>query len=309
MKKTLRALAVLATLPYISLKIAWVAGSRIGIPENSVLLDDPGLMAVLNSVTVLMDLGVVVLALLLTQPWGLRVRSWLLGLPMWAATGLLAPIVVGFPVQLATAAVAGAEQHTAGGEPFLEEWVFSVVYGGFIVQALALGTLFVLYARDRWSHVWAGRVGELAPDLCGRATRVTAVAASVLALVPAALHVLWASGAEWGLSAARIADRTSDYYVLEAVRAGFVVAAAAAVLTLVFRLGKARRVGAPLAAAWIGTGGVGCWGAWMLLAASMPGSDPAKEPTAQMITSYAGEMITGFLLAGCLTVFLRRRGA
>ncbi|WP_406860186.1 hypothetical protein ABZO31_07035 [Streptomyces sp. HUAS MG47] len=309
MKKTLRALAVLATLPYISLKIAWVAGSRIGIPENSVLLDDPGLMAAVNAVTILMDAGVVVLALLLTQTWGLRVRSWLLGLPMWAATGLLAPIVIGFPAQLATTAIAGAEQHTAGGRPFLDEWVFSVVYGGFIVQALALGTLFVLYARGRWSHLWAGRIGDLAPDLTGRATRATAVTASVLALLPAALHLLWASGAERGLSAGRIADRTSDFHVLEAVRVAFLLVAVAAVLTLVFRLGKARRVGTPLALAWVGTGGVGCWGAWMMLGALMPASDPAKEPTALMITSYAGEMITGFLLAGCLTVFLRRRGA
>ena len=126
------------------------------------------------------------------------------------------------------------------------------MYGGFIVQAAALGTLFVLYARDRWSHLWAGRIGDLAPDLTGRATRVTAVAASVLTLVPAALHLLWASGSERGLSAGRIADRTSDFYVLEAVRVVFVAAAVAGVLMLVLRLGKSRRVATPLALAWVG---------------------------------------------------------
>ncbi|WP_418956348.1 hypothetical protein [Streptomyces tritici] len=309
MKKTLRALAVLATLPYIGLKAAWIAGSRIGVPEGSVLLDDPGLMAAVNAVTILMDAGVVVLALLLTQPWGLRVKSWLLGLPAWAATGLLAPIVVGFPAQLATAAVAGAETHTAGGRPFLEEWVFSVVYGGFIVQALALGTLFVLYARERWSHLWAGRIGGLSADLAGRATRLTAVAGSAVAVVPAALHALWASGSERGLSAGRIADRTSDFYVLEGVRVAFLLAAVASVLVLVLRLGRSWRVGTPLAVAWTCTGAVGCWGGWMLLATLMPASDPAQEATGWMITSYAGAMITGFLLAGCLAVVLRRRGA
>ena len=309
MKKTLSALAIVSTLPYISLKAAWVAGSRVGIPEGSVLLDRPGLMAVVNGVTILMDAAVVVLALLLTQPWGLRVRSWLLGVPVWGATGLLAPIVVGFPAQLVTAAVAGTEEHTAGGRPFLDEWVFAVVYGGFILQAFALGTLFVLYARERWSHVWQGRVGDLAPELTGRATRVTAVVASALTLVPAALHVLWASGSARGLSPDRSADRTSDFYVLEALRVGFVAAAVAGVLMLVFRFGRSRQVRTPLALAWVGASGLGCWGGWLLLATLMPEDDPAKAPTALMSTAYAGEMITGILLSGCLAVFLRRRGA
>ena len=309
MKKTLSALAIVSTLPYISLKAAWVAGSRVGIPEGSSLLDRPGMMAAVNSVTILMDVAVVVLALLFTQPWGLRVKSWLLGLPVWAATGLLVPIVVGFPVQLVITAVAGAEEQAAVGRPFLDEWVFPVVYGGFIVQAITLGTLFVLYARERWSHVWQGRVGDLAPDLSGRAIRVTAVAASVVALVPSALHVLWASGSTRGLAAARIAQRAADFYVLEAVRVVFVAAAVAGTLALLFRLGRSWQVRTPLTLAWVGSGSVGCWGAWLLLAALLPQGDPTKEPTTLMITSYAGEMITGFLLAGCLAVVLRRRGA
>lgn len=308
-RRVLRALAVVATLPYISLKVAWVAGSRIGIPEGSVLLDRPGLMAVANSVTILMDAAVVVLALLLTQPWGLRVRSWLLGLPIWGATGLLAPIVVGFPLQLVTAAVAGAEKHTAQGRPFLDEWVFGVVYGGFILQAFSLGTLFVLYARERWSHVWAGRVGEMDPDLSGRWMRPTAVVASALTLVPAALHVLWASGSARGLTPARAAERTTDFYVLEAARVGFVAVAVIGTLALVFRLGRSRQVRPLLAMSWVGASSLACWGGWLMLASLMPEDDPTKEPTALMITAYAGEMITGILLSGCLAVMLRRRGA
>lgn len=96
----LRILAVASCLPYLSLKAAWIAGSHIGIPDGSVLLDHPTLMAVANSGTVLMDGTVIVLALLLTQAWGRRVRAWVLALPMWVATGLLLPIMAGFPLQL-----------------------------------------------------------------------------------------------------------------------------------------------------------------------------------------------------------------
>ncbi|MER7107565.1 hypothetical protein [Streptomyces sp. NPDC000229] len=299
-RRILRALAIASCVPYVSLKIAWVSGSRVGIPEGSALLNDPGLMAALNLMTVLMDAAVVVLALLFTQRWGMAVKAWLLALPMWAATGLLAPIMVGYPAQMAAG-------HSAPSEPFLDEWVFTVVYSGFIVQGLSLGTLFALYARDRWSRVWRGRVRDLSPALLPPVVRVTAVAASVLLLVPSALHALWLAGSTRGLSAGLITERGSDFHVLEAVRLLFVAAAVAGVLMLVFRLGRSLPVKAPLALAWIGSGGVGCWGGWLLLAALVPQSDPADEPTAVMELAYAGEMITGILLAGCVAVFLRRR--
>lgn len=303
-RRVLRALAITSCVPYVSLKIAWVAGSRVGIPDGSVLLRDTGLMAAVNLVTVLMDAAVVVLALLFTQRWGLRVKAWLSAFPMWAATGLLGPIMVGFPAQLA------AGQDTGGPkEPFLDEWVFALVYSGFIVQGLTLGALFVLYARDRWSRVWRGRVGELSPSLFPPVVRVTAVAASVLLLVPSALHVLWLAGSTRGLPAGRIAERGSDFHVLEGVRLLFVAAAVSGVLMLVFRLGRALPLKAPLALAWTGSGGVGCWGGWLLLTAVMPQSDPAKEPTVAMELAYAGEMITGMLLGACVAVLLRRRTA
>ncbi|MEV3991640.1 hypothetical protein AB0J57_22285 [Streptomyces sp. NPDC049837] len=300
----LRALAVASCVPYLTLKIAWVSGSRVGIPDGSPLLDDPGLMVVLNLVTVVMDAAVIVLALLFTQRWGTGIKAWLLAFPMWVATGLLAPIMVGFPAQLLV-----REGPAAPEEPFLDEWVFSVVYGGFIVQGLTLGTLFVLYARDRWSQVWRGRVRDVSPALLPAVVRATAVAASALLLVPSALHVLWVSGSARGLSAARAVERTSDFYVLEGGRLLFAAAAVTGVLMLVFRLGRALPVKVPLALAWVGSGGVGCWGGWLLLSVLMPQTDPADEATALMALAYAGEMITGVLLGCCVAVFLRRRAA
>ncbi|MFF8376744.1 hypothetical protein ACF07V_11500 [Streptomyces sp. NPDC015661] len=308
-RRALRALAILACLPYISLKVAWVAGSRIGIPAGSVLLEHRQMMVIANAVSVVADVLVVVLALLLTQAWGRRFPAWLLALPMWAATGLLTPIMTGYPAQLAVALVTGDEKAAAPSEPFLDDWVFGVVYGGFILQGLALGTLFALYARDRWSHVWRGRLGELPARTSGPGARALAVAGAVVALVPATLHLMWAAGSATGLSPRRIAERDSDFYVLEAERLGFLVLAVAFTLFLVLRRPARLRVRGTLALAWTASAAVGCWGAYMSLVALLPESDPTKHVPGLVQLSYAGDMITGFLLAACVALFLRRRSA
>ncbi|MET7440548.1 hypothetical protein ABZS63_24710, partial [Streptomyces sp. NPDC005568] len=161
-RRVLRVVAVVSCLPYLSLKSAWIAGSHLGIPAGSPLLEHRAQLVVANGLTVAMDGAVIVLVLLLTRPWGLRVPAWLLALPMWTATGLLAPVMTGYPLQLLVGALGGSVNRAAdtGREPFLDEWVFAVVYTGFIVQGLTLGTLFVLYARDRWGQLWRGRLRD-----------------------------------------------------------------------------------------------------------------------------------------------------
>ena len=111
--RVLRALAFIACVPYLALKIAWVLGSRVGIPDGSMLLERHTAMIVGNSASVLIDSMVVVLALLFTQPWGQRVPVWLLILPAWAATGLLSPIVVGYPLQLGARLLGGPRRPPA----------------------------------------------------------------------------------------------------------------------------------------------------------------------------------------------------
>ncbi|MGW8366835.1 hypothetical protein ACWGK1_40660 [Streptomyces wedmorensis] len=309
LRRVLRVLAILACLPYITLKVAWVAGSEIGIPAGSALLEHRQMMVIANSATVVADVLVVALALLLTQDWGRRFPAGLLALPMWAATGLLAPIMTGYPVQLAVALLTGDEKAAAPSEPFLDDWVFGVVYGGFILQGLALGTLFALYTRDRWGHVWRGRLGELSARTSGPGERALAVAGAVVALLPASLHLLWAAGSTTGLSARRIAERDSDFYVLEAQWIAFIVVAVASTLFLVLRRPARLRVRTTLALAWTASGAMGCWGAYLSLVALLPDPDPTKRVPELVQLSYAGEMITGFLLAACVALFLRRRSA
>ncbi|GGW86087.1 hypothetical protein [Streptomyces lomondensis] len=306
-RRLLRAVAVLSCVPYLALKGAWVAGSRVGIPEGSALLDDRLGMAVINSLSVLVDSAVIVLALVLTRPWGLRVPAWLLAFPVWVATGLLAPIMAGFPAQLVVKAFGAGE--SPGREAFLDEWVFAVVYSGFILQGLALGGLFVLYARDRWGYLWRGRVRELPVGAVGPAHRALAVAAAVLALPPLTLHVLWAGGGTAGLSEGRAADRGGDFYVLEAVYVLFLLAAVTGGLLLAFRRGRALPVAVPLGLAWVGSGAVACWGGWLSLASLGGVEDIADRPTPLMSLAYAGQMLVGLLVAAIGVYYFAERSA
>ncbi|MEU8959675.1 hypothetical protein AB0C93_35925 [Streptomyces sp. NPDC048518] len=302
-----RTVVGIACAPYLALKVAWICGSRLGIPDGSPLLDDRALMICANGLTVLMDLAVIVLAALLTRPWGLRTPARLLVPPMWAASGLLLPIVAGFPLTLLVGALSGdATADDSAADPFLRPWVFGVVYGGFIVQALALGTLFVRYARDRWGHLWRGRVGDL-PPAPGRCPRAAAVAAGLLALGTVAVHLLWATGSTAGLNTARIQGRSGDFYALEFLNALYPALAAAGALLLVFRWGRALPVGVPLAFAWLGSGAVACWGGWLLLGSLTTLGDAAGRPTGPMYLTYAVHMITGTVVAALGVRFLKER--
>ncbi|MFJ2894447.1 hypothetical protein ACIO87_06135 [Streptomyces sp. NPDC087218] len=303
----LRALAITATLPYIALKTAWIAGSRIGIPDGSPLLEHRATMIVANGVTILMDSAVVVIALLLTRPWGRRVPAWLLVLPVWVASGLLLPIMTGYPTQLVVGLFRGGGGG-GDGKPFLDEWVFGVVYGGFTVQGLALGTLFALYARDRWGHLWQGTLRDLPKSPTAPALRVTAVLASLLAVVPAVAHLVWATGSTAGLNAARIADRDGPFYIMEAFNVLFAVVAAAGVLLLAFRR-SALPLAVPLVLAWCGSGASGCWGGWLSIASMTGAQKVSEQPTPTMVVIYGVQMLLGALVVTLGGYFFSERAA
>ncbi|MQY33352.1 hypothetical protein SRB17_13130 [Streptomyces sp. RB17] len=293
-RRLLRLVAIAACLPYLSLKLAWIAGSHLGIPDGSPLLEHRLALALANGLTVLMDAAVVVLALLLTRPWGRRVPAWLLAVPMWLAMGLLAPIMVDFPLQLVLHGGGGG--HSAG-KPFLADWVFAVVYGGFIAQGLALGALFTGYARERWGLLWRGRVRELPAGGAPRAQGRTAVAAALLALFPGALRLLRACGAA---SPDGSGDRS-----LQCVYLLFLAAAVLGAWQLAYRRGRALPVAVPLALAWTGSAAVACWGGWMALGALVTGN----RPTVPTCLTYAGQMVTGVLVASVIARFLTDRSA
>ncbi|MEU8542693.1 hypothetical protein AB0C52_22390 [Streptomyces sp. NPDC048717] len=142
---------------------------------------------------------------------------------------------------------------------------------------------------------------------------MAATAGAVLAVGPAATHAVWAAGATVGLPAAYASEYHGDQAVVDLLRALFLVAAASATLCLVWDRPAGTRVRTTLAWAWVASGAAGCWGAYMTLVCGVtrvsggPMEQAGKLPTALMITTYAGEMITGFLLAGCLAAVLAAR--
>ncbi|MFB6594501.1 hypothetical protein ACWGSE_26395 [Streptomyces diastaticus] len=79
--------------------------------------------------------------------------------------------------------------------------MFAVVYGGFIVQALALGTLFARYVARRWPDVVRARLGGLRPGGSQRAPQWLAAGTLALTPFPLALQLAWAAGASAGLDA------------------------------------------------------------------------------------------------------------
>ncbi|MFE4264892.1 hypothetical protein [Streptomyces sp. NPDC056883] len=313
-RRVLAAVAVAATVPYLTLKTAWLAGSHVGIPAGSVLLEPRLVLTVANAVTVLMDAAVILLVLVLIRPWGKRVPSWLLVVPSFVATGLLTPIVLGFPGQLLLRGMGLGPDKAAptAPKPFLDDWVFFVVYTGFIVQAIALAGLFVPYARERWGRRWQGSLGPgVPPDgVWGRLPSPTGVAAgvaAVLAAVVAATHFYWALGGTAGQNASQIAQYSSDTAVGSAVHGICALTAAAGALLLA--RGGTRQAGWPLAVAWTGSAATLCWGMWMLAAFTSGDPAPGERTTTASYVIYGGQMITALLATAVLGRFLAGRRA
>ncbi|EID54227.1 hypothetical protein AB8O38_02835 [Saccharomonospora xinjiangensis] len=142
-------IAVVGMLPYLVLKLFWIAGVEIGVTEPGVMTT--ALMRGANSFTAFMEFVAIVVVLALTHGWGMRFPAWLIVFPMWVGTGLLAPIVVSAPA-IGTDFLAAGSANGA-----LAPWVTPVVYASFFWQGVALLTAFVLHARVRWTHVFDTR--------------------------------------------------------------------------------------------------------------------------------------------------------
>ncbi|MFE1876350.1 hypothetical protein ACFW9N_36745 [Streptomyces sp. NPDC059496] len=302
-QRMLRAVALTATVPYLGLKTVWLCGSHLGIPEGSVLRDPGPFFMAANSVTLAMDACVILLVLVFTRPWGIRVPGLLLTVPVFVATGLLTPILFAFPGQLLVRALGFGTDPVvqAARVPFLDPWVFHVVYTGFTVQGIALAALFVPYARERWGWAWRGVTGERLPSSAG----VVAAAAAFFGVVVAGVLVYWASGGAAGLGAERAAAYSADTAVVSVVHAMCVLAAGAGAVLLA--RGGTLRARWPLGLAWIGGAATLNWGAWVMIAALGPQLDGGEGPPAATLLIYAGQMITGLLTGTVLIRFLSTR--
>ena len=309
--RVLRNVAFAACVPYLALKIAWASGSRLGIPAGSSLLDNHKAMIAGSLESTLLDSLVVVLALLLTRPWGRRAPVWLLIFPVWGATGLLSPILVAYPLQLVARLFGGTGTQASGpaARPFLREWVFTIVYTGFIVQGLTLGALFALYAQGRWGHLWRGPISGLAAQRQTRGVqRTMALLASAVMLVPLTAHLLWSTGSTSGLAATQIAERKSDFYALEAAYALFAVMTVTGLLLVVFPPARTLPLRLPLLLAFVGSAALACWGGYMMITA-LVNHDPSRRISELMNVTYTTQLVAGMLVFTMGAYFFAERAA
>ena len=299
--------AILACLPYLGLKALWILGSEVGVPAGSDLHDHPTAMRLANGATLIMDAAVVVLALVLIGPWGRRIPAWLLVFPLWVATGLLTPIALGFPVQLALDLVAGPGPASESRDAFLAPWVFPLVYGGFVLQALALGTLFVVHARQRWGHLWQGRVTDLVPRAIDVPLQFAASLVGVMVALPLVAHAYWATGGEAGLNDL-LSDNFGRNQVLNHVLdAGLLLAAFTGTWVLAFALGRSRRVVVPFVLAWVGSAALFAWGAWSSVI-GLVGEDDESRATGLMSLVTTLEIGAALVILVSGLHFLAERG-
>ncbi|UNS96337.1 hypothetical protein MMF93_07345 [Streptomyces tubbatahanensis] len=303
-RTVLVALTVAACLPYLTLKVIWLTGGRTGIPRGSLLLDGGATLWVLNALTVAMDCTVILLALALTRPWGRRLPGGLLALPLWCAGGLLGPIAVAFPLQAVHSALTGgADGHgDAGPHKVLADWVWTLVYTGFTVQALGLGTLFALYVRERWGALLRSplRPGRPRPHPADRTSRYAFTAAVLLAVPATVVHARDAVGDDGGN---RITDATFALYAVVAVAAVGVLLRSGSGAR-----GSRARLWPTLTAAWIGSAVLACWGGWLLVGAlSGAGRHVGQRADGVVELSYACQTLAGLALAAVMARVVRHR--
>ncbi|WP_225794683.1 hypothetical protein [Streptomyces aculeolatus] len=288
--------AALALLPYLVIKVSWVAGSLLRlapVPEGYSLSG----WVFLNTVTVGMTAIGIALALALVRPWGMRIPGRPVVFCAWTGAGFLVSILP-YAVLTTLLDAGGGDPPDDGGDgAAMPGWVGALIQFGFVGMGLGLAVALPAYLRRRWPEAFAGRVGD------GTRTALPwpAVAAAAVGLG----WLYWAAGGTWGL--ARPDERGTDWRLLTGLGAGWALAGAAAALALA----RARPAGLPrwlpLAAGWLGSGSLFAWSGWKLpvtlvVALARPGGAAPPEAPAVAAVLHLAAVVAG---AGLLRTLLR----
>ncbi|WP_159047634.1 hypothetical protein [Streptomyces sp. WM6378] len=287
-RRLLARFAVVACLPYLTLKLLWIAGADVGVKDLGSLSRGQWIAA--NAVTFGMDAIAALIAHVLTRPGGRHVRAWLVLFPMWVATGMLVALTVTVPVSQGIIATTGA-QNPATSNDMLRPWVFGVVYGGLGAEGLVLLAAFALYADERWGGLLRTRVRDLTDPAGtqGMQRVLTGIALGFL-ISSGMLHLAWGLGSDVGMNAQWIARRNAIGRTGDLVHGLAALAGAAGLHALVFRRWARVRVRVPLAMAWTGAGVVFGSSGWM---------DVGRSPATSALLGVGN---TADLIAGLLTL-------
>jgi hypothetical protein len=223
--------AALALMPYLVIKVSWVAGALAGVLPTGDGMSTSAWVA-LNTATVVMSGIGIVVALALVRPWGLRVPAPLLVAGSWIGAGFLVPLL--------PYAVAGLFDIESGDLP---AWEAALIQAGFAGMGMGLAVALPAYFRRRWPLSMTGRLGD-------RPMRGPLVGWSIAAAVALAAIWTWAS-----LDAGPM---------LGLLFAAWALAAAVAVWCLVAGRPASGPRWVAMTVAWLGSGSLFAWSAWKL---------------------------------------------
>lgn len=229
---------------YLVLKALWIAGVPIGL--SSGVLDGDSMLAGNLLTAGLAAVGVLVL-LAFTHGWGRRVPAWLLLVPTWVGTGILAPIAV-MMVVLPLLAVAGVYSW-----PVVDEaapWLHPLVYSCFTGLGVALAIVFGLHVRERWPALFRPTRPLVSPTY--GIQRPLAWAGILIAAFLGLLRLYWAAGGTAGLLTANLDRRELPWHLLQTFHGALTLAAVASMGVLLYR--PERRLLVALPTLWIGSG-------------------------------------------------------
>jgi hypothetical protein len=283
-RRLLATVAVLACVPYVVLKLAWLAGSDVGLSDDQLVGDVA--MEVANAVTLAMMLAGAVLAILLVSRSRLRLPGWLVMTPMFVGTGLLGGILVLLPIQ----AVLGARGSAPPDQPEdpIQAWVYTVVYAGFALLGLCLLGLFAAYARERWLDAGGWRTPMRTWDATVRRQRVIAIAHGVFMVAVCTAEAVLV---------ARV-DILGGHQVLSMLMATLCLAG---LIALSLRRPGGRVGTVPLVAVFVGSAAVAAWGLFFLVVFTV--SNPltgGRELPAALSVVEALRAVNGALTLLCL---------
>jgi hypothetical protein len=239
-----------ACLPYLFLKVVWTLDMPVGVTDTAQLHGNESVAG--NAVMAVVQLVAVVLVLALVRPWGRRVPTWLLLLPVWVGTGLLFQVIVGSAILGLSSTASRESAMNLGG---IASWVYVVVYASFAVQGVALAIAFACHVQARWGRLLGERTSDISPSpddrswLSSHLTKLAEIVAA-MALAVGVVCAYWAFGGSIALSDARPHDNVA----MQASRALGAVVAAAGLLGLAGWWGRDRRFWLPVALIWVGSG-------------------------------------------------------
>jgi hypothetical protein len=272
---------------YVGFKALWIAGISVGL--DAATLDRQGMVAGNVLTAGLAVVGVVVL-LAFTHGKGRRLPAWLVLVPTWVGTGLLAPIAI-VMVTLAVLAFTGVYQWPVveGAAP----WLHGVVYSCFSGLGISLAIVFGLHVRDRWPALFESARPVQSPT---RPIQLPLAWAGIaIATFLGGLRLYWAAGGTAGLVAENLHRRELPWHLLHLVSGALTLAAVAGTLLLLYRPVRRLRIALPFL--WIGSGGLFA-GGLVELGLSMvsgPVTGTWQQPESHQV--YNG-VLFGALLAG-----------